>query len=157
MAPRLTLQMWFLLKSNTRWTHQDEERSRVAGNLNTKKSQQGLLVSTHNQEGGRNKVRVKGGRVERKKREGWGEGSWAELFGGPCSHLSPIMKMGEGPFQYPTPLPWGTLHTYNEPRDTEQAWAASMICPNTCTLAGYTIKFPKIIIIKFVVWCKCNY
>lgn len=41
------------------------------------------MVSTLNKEGGRNKVRVKGGRVEREKREGREEGSREELFWGP--------------------------------------------------------------------------
>lgn len=45
------------------------------------------MVSTHNKEGGKNKVRVergKGGkRKKRKRREGRGEGSWAELLWGP--------------------------------------------------------------------------
>ncbi len=62
-------------------------------------------MSTHNQEGGRNKVRVKGGRVERTKKRRVGRRKLGGADWGPCSHLSPIMKMGEGSLQYPTPLP----------------------------------------------------
>lgn len=46
--------------------------------------------------------RGKGGK--RKKEKGGEKEAGRSSYGGPCSHLSPIMKMGEGPLQYPTPL-----------------------------------------------------
>lgn len=59
-------------------------------------------MSTHNKEGGRNKVRVergKGGKRKKRKKGGEKEAG-RSCYGGPCSHLSPVMKMGEGPLQY---------------------------------------------------------
>jgi len=63
-----------------------------------------LIDDAHNKEGRRNKVTVKGeGWKEKKEREGRKKEAGRSCFGGLCSHLSPIMMMGEGPLQYPTP------------------------------------------------------
>ncbi len=148
MAPRLTSQMCFLLKSNTRWT-QDEERSRVTGHLNTKKTQlyqRTRLIGEYTQSGRREEQSEgEGGKGGKNKKRRVGRRKLGGAVWGPCSHLSPIMKMGEGPLQYPTPLPWGTLHTPLVSLETpnkqgRHPWSVQ-------TLAGYANNFPKIIII----------
>ncbi len=147
MAPRLTSQMCFLLKSNTRWT-QDEERSRVTGNLNTKKPQlyqRTRLIGEYTQSGRREEQSEgEGGKGGKNKKEKGGEKEAGRSCLGPLFTFITHNEDGWGAFAVPnTSAMRDPTHTFSEPRDTEQARAASMICANTRTLAGYANNSPK--------------